>query len=222
MVHEYDVKSPTIFVCAQAGCGSCLERLLVGHEGLVRAVIRRSYVGCAEYADLLQEGRVGLWRAICGFDPERGVAFSSYAWPAIERAVWREVTVAERQAGAPKLPCPTMVDPEAAALVAWQRAAVRTYVGQALSHLSQRARHVITAAYGLDGQPVRSLAAIGRAYGVSREAVRVWRNDALVLLRLPAVSPGLSRLCDQNGRPAYRRRQRLSQTWQRRRRRRRP
>jgi RNA polymerase sigma factor (sigma-70 family) len=222
MVHEYDVKSPTIFICAQAGCGSCLERLLVNHEGLVHAVIRRSWVGSTEYGDLLQAGQVGLWRAILGFDPARGLAFSTYAWRAIERAVWRAVCVAERQAHAPPLPWSQPPDPQAAALDAWQADAVRALLGDALSHLPARTRHVIRAAYGLDGQPACSLAAIGRAYGVSREALRQWRNDGLVLLRLPAISGRLSLLCDQEGRSAVRQHQRLSQRWQRYRGRRQP
>jgi len=58
----------------------------------------------------------------------------------------------------------------------------------ALRHLPERLRRVLLAAYGLQGKAPRSLAAIGREYGVSRERVRQWRNEALVVLRLPAVS----------------------------------
>ena len=218
MVHEHEVDSPAIFACAQAGCEECLSRLLHHHEGLVHAIIRRSWVGTTEYVDLLQEGRIGLWRAICGFDSGRGTTFATYAWPIIERAVWRAVAQSERQKAVPSLPWPQPPDPEAAALTAWQAAAVNAALHQALSQLSQRARQVITTAYGLDGQPPCSLAAIGRRYAVSRECVRLWRNDALVMLRLPAICGHLSVLTDQNGRKAYRRRQQMNQRWLRRRR----
>ena len=88
---------------------------------------------------------------------------------------------------------------------------------QALSHLSLRARQVMTAAYGLeDSQAACCLAPIGRRFGVSRERVRQWRNDALVLLRLPAIAGQLGVLTDQNNRQAYQRRHQLSQRWCRR------
>ena len=88
-----------------------------------------------------------------------------------------------------------------------------------LAHLPERSYHIIVAAYGLDGQPPLSLAAIGRLYGLSRERVRQIRNDALVLLRLPALSGRLRRLCDQNDRAAYQRARALNRVWLRHRRR---
>lgn len=218
MVHEHEVNGPAIFACAQLGCRVCLERLLCQHEGLVHVIIRRSWVGSTEYDDLLQEGRIGLWRAICGFDVQRGTAFSTYAWPILERQIWRAVAKSERQTTAPPLPWPQPPDPEAAAIAAWQAAAVAAALPPALRLLNRRGRQVITAAYGLEGQPACSLAAIGRRYGVSRERVRQWRNDALVLLRLPAIAGQLGVLTDQNDRQAYRRRRQLSQRWLRRRR----
>jgi RNA polymerase sigma factor (sigma-70 family) len=218
MLHEDEVQSPAVFTCAQSGCEECLERLLRQHEGLVHTIIRRSWVGSTEYDDLLQEGRMGLWRAICGYDVQRGTTFSTYAWPIIERQIWRAVAQSERQTTAPSLPWPQSPDPEAAAIGAWQADAVAAALVPALNHLNQRGRQVITAAYGLDGQGACSLAAIGRRYGVSRERVRQWRNDALVLLRHPTICGQLSVLSDQNDRQGYRRRQRLSQRWLRRRR----
>ena len=171
-----------------------------------------------EYDDLLQEGRIALWRAICGFDVECGTTFSTYAWPILERQIWRAVARSERQNKAPPLSWSQPPGPEECAVAAWQAAAVAAALPPALSHLNRRGRQVITAAYGLDGQPACSLAAIGRRYGVSRERVRQWRNDALVLLRLPAIAGQLGILTDQNDRQAYRRRRQLSQRWLRRRR----
>jgi RNA polymerase sporulation-specific sigma factor len=213
MVHEHEENSPVIFVCAQSGCESCLERLLRHHEGLAHAIIRRSWVGSTEYEDLLQEGRIGLWRAICGYDVGRGTTFSTYAWPIVERQIWRAVAQSERQKKASPLPWSQPPDPEECGMAAWQAAAVAAALPPALSHLDGRGRQVITAAYGLNGQAACSMAAIGRHYGVSRERVRQWRNDALVLLRHPTICGRLIELTDQNDREAYRRRQQLSQRW---------
>ena len=100
-------------------------------------------------------------------------------------------------------------------------AQVRVAVVELLQVLPPRLRAVIVAAYGLDGAPARSLAALGRQYGVTRESVRLWRNEALCRLRLPVFSAHLRQLCDQNSRQAYARTQALNRAWVGRRRKRR-
>jgi RNA polymerase sigma factor (sigma-70 family) len=93
---------------AQAGDAVSLAQLMSEHDGLVHHIIRRQWHGCLSYAEVLQEGRIGLWRAILGFDPARGVAFSTYASVAIARHVWRAVARGERRAERPALmPQPT-------------------------------------------------------------------------------------------------------------------
>lgn len=85
------VSEATLFQQAQAGCRDSLDILMARHEGLVHAVVRRQVLGALSFAEALQAGRIGLWRAILGFDPARGFAFSTYAWPAIQRRVWRAI-----------------------------------------------------------------------------------------------------------------------------------
>ena len=45
----------------------------------------------AEYEDLLQWARLALVRAAKGYRPEVGVKFSSYAYPAMQREVLRDL-----------------------------------------------------------------------------------------------------------------------------------
>jgi DNA-directed RNA polymerase specialized sigma subunit len=99
-IHECGQKGRERFRCAQAGCQECVNGLLFEHRKLVVAVVRKQWLGeRAAFADLVQEGNIALWRAILGFDPERGLAFSTYAWRAIERAVWGAIKRAERGEG---------------------------------------------------------------------------------------------------------------------------
>ena len=86
-------------------------------------------------------------------------------------------------------------------------------LAEAVSRLPKRLRQVIRAAYGLDGASPRPLVAIGQQFGVSREMARYWRNDALLLLRLPVFSGRLRRLCNQNSRATYARTQALNRAW---------
>ncbi len=215
-VHRSALEGASLFVCAQSGCPECLGRLLRQHRGLVRWVIRRDCRSDLSYDELFHEGQIGLWQAILHYDPTRHIRFSTYAVPVIRHRLWAAVALAQRRQGYPV--AASVVDPAEAAAAAWQRRAVRAALAEMLAALPEKRYHVIVAAYGLGGQPPLSLAAIGRLYGVSRERVRQWRNDALVLLRLPALSGHLRRLCDQNDKAAYQRAHARNQAWVRRRR----
>jgi RNA polymerase sigma factor (sigma-70 family) len=182
----------------------------------VHWVIRRDCRGALSYEELLHEGQIALWQAILHYDPAHGTAFATYAVPAIRHGLWSAVARAQRPQG--WLTPEAAADPAEWAEAAWQGQVVRAALAELLAALPEKRYHVIVAAYGLDGQPPLSLAAIGRLYGVSRERVRQWRNDALVLLRLPAFSGRLRRLCDQNDKAAYQQAQALNHAWLRRRR----
>ena len=86
----------SLFHQAQTGSRESLNALMERHDGLVHAVVRRQVLGDLPYAEALQAGRIGLWRAILRFEPERGHAFSTYAWPSIVHHVWRAVKVHTR------------------------------------------------------------------------------------------------------------------------------
>jgi RNA polymerase nonessential primary-like sigma factor len=82
-----------------------------------------------------------------------------------------------------------------------------------VAQLPEPLQEVIVVFYGLDGGPPRTLAVLGRWYGVTGEMVRVWRNDALVQLRMPLYSAHLRQLCGQASRAAYAQAQVLNRAW---------
>jgi RNA polymerase sigma factor (sigma-70 family) len=216
IVHPFPPDEPASFACAQAGCQACLDALMRQHQGLIHVVLRRQARGGVSYDDLLQEGRIALWQAILHFEPHRGPAFSTYAGAAIRHQIWRAVKLANRPQG--WLPAPVAVNPlEMAEEHLWQDE-VHAALLEAVSRLPERLRQVITAAYGLDGEPPCTLVAIGRCFGVTKEMARYWRDQGLVLLRLPAFSGRLCHLCDQDSRAAYLRMQSLNRVWLRKRR----
>lgn len=219
IVHSPDLVGPAVFRCAQAGCRICQDRLVREHEGLVHFVLRQQVLDELSYAELVQVGRIGLWQAVLHFDVGRGLAFSTYAAVAIRHQLWRATTQARRTAIRPVPRERVLIGREAEEHV-WQ-SQVDGALREAIEQLPPRAREVMVAVYGLDGQPPRSLMEVGRTWGVSGEAARYWRNLALVLLRLPAFSERLRQLLEQDSRAAYARTQALSRAWQRQRRRRR-
>lgn len=59
------------------------ERLIEENMGLVHACAKKFRGRGIEYDDMFQAGCIGLIKAVDGFDPQRGFAFSTYAVPVI-------------------------------------------------------------------------------------------------------------------------------------------
>jgi len=203
--------------CARAGCRECLEELLLEHKGLIYVVVRRQYAGKCDYADLIQEGWIGLWQAILKYDPERGSAFSTYAGRAIRNRIWNAVERSWKAEG--WLEPGGSEDTLSAIVSAWQEEQVRQAVQEGLACLPERLRQVIRQVYGLEGGTPMSLVEIGKQMEVSGERIRQLREAALVYLRLPVLSMRLRSLCEQDSRQAYRQAGRLNNAWLRSRRR---
>jgi RNA polymerase sigma factor (sigma-70 family) len=201
------------FACAQAGCPDCLGALMQEHDRLVYYIVRMQEIGGVEFQELVQEGRIALWQAILHYDPGRGNTFSTYAWTAIQRQMWHCLGYSNRSWGYREaeawLAAADEIEED------WWRGQVRQALLEVVRKLPPRPRRLIRLAYGLDGQGAHSLAKIGRQWGISRERVRQLRNDALVLLRLPALSMRLRSLCEQDSRAAYLLARCLNSTWQR-------
>lgn len=184
---------------------SAWEEEMRRHEALVRWVVRRQWRGPLSYADACQEGRLGLWRALLRYDPCRGTAFSTYAVPAIARAIWRAVAAAQRP------PPPARGDAEDPPTCAapWieplDLPRLRGLLDALLAPLAPRPRHILVAHYGLDGEPEQSLAQIARAWGVSRQRVGQLHREALVTLAHPAHSLALREFLGDPTRGDYRR-----------------
>jgi RNA polymerase sigma factor (sigma-70 family) len=189
------------------------------HDRLVYYIVRQQEIGGVEFQELVQEGRIALWQSILHFDPERGNTFSTYAWAAIQHQMWHCLEYGDqsrwyREAEA-WLAAADEIEED------WWRGQVRQALLEVVKQLPTRLRWLIRLAYGLDGQGLHSLAEIGQGWGISRERVRQLRNNALGLLRLPALSMRLRSLCEQDSRPAYLLARSLNRTWQRSQRRRR-
>ena len=201
------------FERAQAGCQRSLDRLMDEHESLVWAVVRQQYLGDLPLAEALQAGRLGLWRAILGFDPRRGVAFSTYAWPAIMRHVWRAVKAQRsptRQASVQTLSSPMLTfDPADLA----DREALQETLYALVHRLPRRLRQIVVAYYGLGANPPASYRQLGVRLGLSHERIRQLHIEALVWLRHPAHSQALRTLLHRHTLADYEDADAFAQRW---------
>ena len=203
---------------AQAGCQACLNHLMMRHKHLVVFVTRRQVLGKLPFDDALQAGRIGLWRAILGYDPKKGYAFSTYAYPAIARQIWRAVKRAERAVSRATETLSAEVrgqmDPEQVL----EARLVQATLYDLVARLPERLRLVIIARYGLAGKPPALYREIGVTWGLSREWARLRHLEALVWLRHPAHSQQLRSLLSRHTLADYEWAECQAQRWLRRRR----
>lgn len=179
---------------------------MVAHAGLVRWVVRRQWLGELSWQEALQAGRIGLWHALAHFDGGRGTRFSTYAVPAIERAVWAAVAAQRRQAEVGRVLAGRAVARAAVAPEAWvEQVELATLVQRLVGGLPPRLRQVVVGRFGLDGTAPQTLAALGQRLGVTRQRVQQLEVEALAWLAQPAHSLALRRWLGRAERADYRR-----------------
>ena len=71
--------------------------LMEKHKNLVRKKARALYLIGGDNDDLIQEGMIGLYKAIRDFDPERGASFHTFADLCISRQLYTAVQASQRQ-----------------------------------------------------------------------------------------------------------------------------
>ena len=208
-----------LFRHAQAGCPDSLNHLMAEHDRLVHAVVRKQFLGPLSFGEALHAGRIGLWRAILGYDPQRGPAFSTYAWPCIARQVWSAVKAADR-------PPPLVLPPLSAGredtdpISAGESAAIQAAVHDLVACLPNHLRAIVVAHYGLGDDPPASFGCIGAGVGLSKQRIHQLHGEALIWLRQPAHSQQLRSLLDRHTLADYERADAQAQAWLHQRRRR--
>jgi RNA polymerase sigma factor (sigma-70 family) len=181
-----------------------VRQAMAQHDGLVHAYIQRQGGGDIPYKEALQAGRIGLWHAIRGYDPARGTAFSTYAWVAIWRQIYRRGQELSRDSDVclPEIPA-TRVIPDLAEEL--DRELTTRVLHDLVSQLPKRLRRVIVGRYGLEKSLPCTLKELGEELGLSGERVRQLQQEALAWLRHPAHSCHLRQLLGKDKAADYRR-----------------
>jgi len=181
-----------------------VQEAMEQHDGLVHAFIQRQGGGDISYEEALQAGRIGLWRAIQGYNPTRGTTFSTYAWVAISRHVDRRAEELDRATEDWSQERPTSwVVPDPAGKL--EEKLVQEALFDLVGQLPKRLRRVIIGRYGLGEDAPCLLQELGEELSLTRERVRQLQQDALAWLRHPAHSWRLRQLVDESTAADYRR-----------------
>jgi DNA-directed RNA polymerase sigma subunit (sigma70/sigma32) len=185
MGREADTEPPDeeLVRAAKSGDTRARETLFERYTPMIVSEARSFRVDRLDFADLIQEGYVGLLRAIGQFDPEQRKSFAPFA------RSWIRQSLQELQAHflrPMRLP----------------RAALRAL----LSRLTEREREVLAARFGLDGHEPERAVDVAERLGLSVDRVRRIQRRALYKLARAAQAPGADsdrgRLRDQAERPA--------------------
>lgn len=81
----------------QTGDLESIEVLIQRYKSFVRKKIKSNYFIGADREDLIQEGMIGLFKAICDYNPNREASFKSFATLCITRQLSTAFKTATRQ-----------------------------------------------------------------------------------------------------------------------------
>ena len=87
----------------RSGDAAAADELIERYKQLVRARARKLYLTGGDRDDLLQEGMLGIFKAIRGFDPDKkdGAAFRTFASVCVDRQLYSAIMTSRRQKNQP-------------------------------------------------------------------------------------------------------------------------
>ena len=83
------------------GDDDAMEKLLEKYRGLVRTEARKFFLAGGDEEDLIQEGMIGLFKAIQSYREEEDTAFSTFAVLCVRRQIYTTVTASNRKKHSP-------------------------------------------------------------------------------------------------------------------------
>lgn len=90
-----------IITLAQQGADEAMANMLERYKGLVRVLSRPLFLIDGDKDDLIQEGMIGLFKAVNGYDHTSGASFETFATQCINRQMYSAIKKSNRQKNIP-------------------------------------------------------------------------------------------------------------------------
>ncbi len=82
---------------AQRGDGAAMDYILKKYSASVKKTANRYFLVGADHDDLVQEGMIGLFKAVRSYSPDKNAAFRSFAELCVTRSILTAIKGATRQ-----------------------------------------------------------------------------------------------------------------------------
>lgn len=101
MAELKDLNDEELVERARSGADAAIDLLLQRYRHYARAKARTYFLAGADREDIVQEGMIGLYKAIRDFEPARKIAFRAFAELCMTRQIITAIKTATRQKHAP-------------------------------------------------------------------------------------------------------------------------
>ena len=96
-VNQCSAHDENLIEKARAGNASALDTLMHRYKPLVKARAKDYFLVGGDLEDLIQEGMIGLYKAVLDFDPSKNAKFSTFASLCVTRQIQTAIKAANRQ-----------------------------------------------------------------------------------------------------------------------------
>ncbi|TCQ00630.1 RNA polymerase sigma-30 (SigH) subunit [Serpentinicella alkaliphila] len=97
VIEEQEVLDETIVESAKGGNNEALDLIITKYKNFVRAKARSYFLIGADREDIIQEGMIGLYKAIRDYRPDKLTSFRAFAELCITRQIITAIKTATRQ-----------------------------------------------------------------------------------------------------------------------------
>ena len=92
-----DVSDEELIIRLRAGETNIEDYLMEKYKGMVKQKARAMFLIGGDTDDLIQEGMIGLFKAVRDYQPDREASFTTFARMCIERQIYSAVQLSNRQ-----------------------------------------------------------------------------------------------------------------------------
>lgn len=90
-----------VIAYAREGDNNAVDYLMEKYKNLVRQKARRLYIVGGDTEDLIQEGMIGLYKALRDYEPEKNASFYTFADLCISRQIYSAIKTSNRKKNQP-------------------------------------------------------------------------------------------------------------------------